>query len=207
MGNIEKFDAIASRYDTPERIEMAKIIANAIRAGVTDGAGKDAMDYGCGTGLVGMELLGDFRSVLFIDASANMVEQVERKIVEANAPNAKARCYDFETGLPVGIRSDYIIVVNTLIHIKEIETVLRRLFTALHAEGHLLIVDFDKTEAVVSQDVHNGFDQRDLAGTLRKTGFVDVKSETFHHGKRVFMNQDASMFIMDAIKKTGGGQA
>ncbi len=200
MGNIDKFDSIAGRYDTPERIEMARIIADAIRARMTGSANKDAIDYGCGTGLVGLQLLGDFRSVLFIDASANMVEQVERKIAEATAPNAGARCFDFEIDLPADIRSDYILVVNTLIHIKDIETILFRLHTVLNAGGHLLIVDFDKTVTIVSDDVHNGFDQRALADILIKIGFTDTKSETFYHGKRLFMNRDASMFIMDATK-------
>ncbi len=200
MGNIDKFDSIADRYDTPERIEMAKMIADVIRARVTDGANKNAIDYGCGTGLVGLQLLGDFRSILFIDASANMVGQVEGKMAKVHAPNAKARCCDFEAGLPADIHADYIFVVNTLIHIKDVETVLSRLYDALNAGGHLLIADFDKTGAVVSDDVHNGFDQGELAGILKKIGFADIKSETFHHGKRVFMNQDASMFIMDAVK-------
>lgn len=56
MGNIEKFDCIASQYDTFDRIEVAKIIADTIRTYVIDGKGKSAIDYGCGTGLVGMQL-------------------------------------------------------------------------------------------------------------------------------------------------------
>lgn len=70
MGNSEKFNLIAGRYDTPERIETARIIADTISAYAQDGKEKSAIDYGCGTGLVGMELLGDFKSMLFVDASA-----------------------------------------------------------------------------------------------------------------------------------------
>ncbi|MCM3038888.1 hypothetical protein M3201_04130 [Paenibacillus motobuensis] len=60
MGNTDIFDSMASGYDTPERIRIAKIISNAVREYISDGKNKSAIDFGCGTGLVGMDLLDDF---------------------------------------------------------------------------------------------------------------------------------------------------
>ena len=60
MGNTDKFEMIASSYDTPERIHIAKVSADAIREYVMDSKNKSAIDFGCGTGLVGMNLLDDF---------------------------------------------------------------------------------------------------------------------------------------------------
>lgn len=200
MGNIEKFDFIADCYDTPERTEMAGIIAGAIRARVSGGVHKNAIDYGCGTGIVGMRLLDLFHSILFVDASKKMIEQVKLKIAESDAPGAKALCADFEVCLPGDIRADCILLVNTLIHIKDVELILSRLSSALNAGGRLLIVDFDKTEAIVSDEVHNGFKQTELIALLKKLGFSGASSETFYHGKHNFMNRDASMFILDAYK-------
>ena len=40
----------------------------------------------------------------------------------------------------------------------------------------------------------------ELSELLRKTGFEDVSSETFYHGESIFMNQDASLFLLAAIK-------
>ncbi len=79
MGNTDKFEMMADRYDTPERIQIAKVSSNAIREYVVDAKSKNAIDFGCGTGLVGMNLLNDFNSMLFLDTSQNMIHQIEQK--------------------------------------------------------------------------------------------------------------------------------
>lgn len=88
MGNTDKFDMIANMYDTPERIHIAKVSSDAIRKYVGDAKDKKAIDFGCGTGLVGMNLINDFHSVLFLDTSENMIQQVEQKISAGNIRNA-----------------------------------------------------------------------------------------------------------------------
>lgn len=67
IGNTDKFEMIADIYDTPERIRIAEISSNATHEYLADTENKDAIDFGCGTGLVGMNLLNDFKSVLFLD--------------------------------------------------------------------------------------------------------------------------------------------
>ncbi|MDR3242954.1 MAG: hypothetical protein LBT34_03390 [Clostridiales Family XIII bacterium] len=43
------FEQMALRYDTDDRIEITKIIANEIRAKINNAQGKSALDYGCGS--------------------------------------------------------------------------------------------------------------------------------------------------------------
>ncbi len=200
MGNIEKFNAIANQYDTPERIEIAQRIADRLRVTITDGKDKDAIDYGCGTGLVGMQLLRDFKSMLFIDASKHMVEQVKHKISQSPLRNASAICCDFETQCPAKLGADYVILVQTLLHIPKVELVLSSLYSVLRAGGHLLIVDFDKNDAIISEEVHNGFEQEKLIDAVKAIGFKYAEAQTFYHGKKIFMNRDASLFLLDAVK-------
>lgn len=45
------FEQMANRYDTEERKELAKIIANAIRPELQNSQTKTLLDYGCGTPL------------------------------------------------------------------------------------------------------------------------------------------------------------
>lgn len=201
MGNIEKFDQIANQYDTPERVEISKVIGEEIRAHIASGREKDAVDYGCGTGLVGMQLLDEFQSLLFADASAHMIEQVERKIANLPAvPRVSALCCDFTENCPADLHADYILLVQTLLHIREVDPLLANLHRILRQGGHLLIVDFDKNESIVSGEVHNGFVQEELIRRLIETGFSEAHAQTFYHGKKMFMHQDASLFIMDALK-------
>ncbi|REE78673.1 ubiquinone/menaquinone biosynthesis C-methylase UbiE [Paenibacillus taihuensis] len=200
MGNTDKFEMIANTYDTPERIHIAQVSSDAIRNYVSDAKGKTAIDFGCGTGLVGMNLVDEFQSVLFLDTSPGMIGQMEQKIADLGIQNAETLCFDFEgEGLSV-LRADYIFMAQVLLHIKDVEFLLARLFEVLNDGGHLLIVDFDKNEHVVSDLVHNGFHQAELAGIMTRVGYKNIRSETFYSGSKIFMAQDASMFVFDSQK-------
>jgi hypothetical protein len=57
MGNTDKFEMIANVYDTHERIQIANVSSDAIREYLVDPTGKSAIDFGCGTVLVGLNLV------------------------------------------------------------------------------------------------------------------------------------------------------
>lgn len=80
MGHINQFNQLAANYDTPKNRDMAKRSTDAIRSLLDKNHTKTAIDLGCGTGNVGLDLLEEFESMLFVDASTNMIEQVEKKI-------------------------------------------------------------------------------------------------------------------------------
>ncbi|QFF99901.1 class I SAM-dependent methyltransferase [Psychrobacillus glaciei] len=200
MGNTDKFEMIANIYDTPERIQIAKVSSDAIGEYVVDAKSKSAIDFGCGTGLVGMNLLNEFNSMLFLDSSPNMINQIKQKISDFNIRHADTLCFDFEMEGLEDLRADYIIMAQVLLHIQDYEFVLSRLFDVLNEGGHLLIVDFDKNEKVVSDFVHNGFHQYELSDSVAKIGYKNIQSKTFYTGSKIFMGQDASMFILNAQK-------
>lgn len=200
MGNTDKFEMIANMYDTPERVQMARISSDAIREYLVDAKSKNAIDFGCGTGLVGMNLLNDFKSMLFLDTSQNMLHQVEQKISDLDIQNADTLCFDFEQEGLTDLHADYIFMAQVLLHIQDIEFILSRLFDVLNEGGHLLIVDFNKNEQIASDLVHNGFDQAELTDTMIKIGYRNIQSKTFYTGNKIFMGQDASMFILDSQK-------
>lgn len=200
MGNIHVFEKMAANYENEERIKIAKIIAETIQKQLPKGKEQTAIDYGCGTGLVGMELLSDFKSIQFVDASKNMIAMVEQKINDKHLSNATTLCVDGEVDPSVTLHGDCIFLVQVLLHIPTIETLLSNLYRALNGNGQLLIIDFDYNEAVVSDKVHSGFKQQELIQTMKKIGFTDVKSTTFYHGSQLFMNQDASLFMLEATK-------
>ncbi|MDR1559877.1 MAG: hypothetical protein LBS84_09325 [Clostridiales bacterium] len=94
--------------------------------------------------------------------------------------------------------TDYIFLVQTLLHEKNTRALLLRLRSALNQNGHLLIVDFEKNECVSSPDVHNGFEIRDLINILTEIGLYVNNAEIFYHGNDMFMGKDASLFFIDA---------
>ncbi|SDD70315.1 Ubiquinone/menaquinone biosynthesis C-methylase UbiE [Paenibacillus sp. UNCCL117] len=200
MGNTDKFEMIAHTYDTPDRIQIAKLSSDAIRHYLVDAASKDAIDFGCGTGLVGMNLLNEFNSMLFLDTSPNMINQIKQKINDLHIQHADTLCFDFEQDSLSDLHADYIFMAQVLLHIKDVQVVLSRLFDVLNDEGHLLIVDFNKNENIVSDLVHNGFHPEALADMMVQIGYSDIEFQTFYTGSNLFMGHDASMFILDAKK-------
>jgi len=200
MGNTDKFEMIANIYDTSERIQIAKVSSDAIREYLVDAKSKKAIDFGCGTGLVGMNLLNDFNSMLFLDTSQNMINQIKQKISDLNIQNVDTLCFDFEKEGQSDLHADYIFMAQVLLHINDVELVLSRLYDVLNVGGHLLIVDFNKNEEIVSDMVHNGFDQVKLTDIMTKIGYRDIQSKTFYTGSKIFMNHDASLFILDSQK-------
>lgn len=202
MGNTDKFEMIANSYDTSERVQIAKVSSDAIREYLFDAKSKDAIDFGCGTGLVGMDLLNEFKSILFLDTSQNMINIIKQKISDSNILNASTLCFDFETAAQSSIRADYIFMAQVLLHIKDFESVLSRLYDILNFEGHLIIVDFNKNNEIVSDMVHNGFDQEKLTDIMLKIGYKDIQTKTFYAGSKIFMGHDASLFILDSQKQS-----
>lgn len=200
MGNTDKFEMIANIYDTSERIQIAKVSSDAIREYLVDAKSKKAIDFGCGTGLVGMSLLNDFNSILFLDTSQNMINQIKQKISDLNIQNVDTLCFDFEKEGQSDLHADYIFMAQVLLHINDAPLVLSRLYDVLNVGGHLLIVDFNKNEEIVSDMVHNGFDQVKLTDIMTKIGYRDIQSKTFYTGSKIFMNHDASLFILDSQK-------
>jgi ubiquinone/menaquinone biosynthesis C-methylase UbiE len=129
-----------------------------------------------------------------------MLRIIDQKIFDSSAHNASTLCFDFETSAHPSIRADYIFMAQVLIHIQDFESVLSKLYDILNFEGHLLIIDFNKNADVVSDMVHNGFEQEKLKEIISKIGYRNIKSKTFYSGRKLFMDKDASLFILHAKK-------
>ncbi len=200
MGNTDIFEMLANEYDTPARIQIAKVASEAIRENLVNTNNKNAIDFGCGTGLVGLSLLNDFNSILFLDTSQNMINQIKQKITDFDIQNVDTLCFDFEREGQTDLHADYIFMTQVLLHINDVKLVLSRLYDVLNVGGHLLIVDFNKNEEIVSDLVHNGFDQVKLTEIMSRIGYRDIQSKTFYTGSKIFMGRDASMFVLDAQK-------
>ena len=200
MANTEQFERMAARYDNAERMNTAQLAAEAIRKMLGDTNSQKAMDFGCGTGLVGLELVNEFKEMVFVDTSANMLEQVQLKITAGNIQNASVMQLDLESEQVQSIKFDCIMMTQVLLHIPSYQEVLSKLYDMLSAKGQLIIVDYNQNPLVTNDKIHPGFEQEHLKGVLETIGFQTVESKTFHHGIGLLAGQDASLFCMSAVK-------
>lgn len=196
----EIFEKAASHYDADERVLVAHKITEEIRRSIDGLHITTALDYGCGTGLVGLELVDLFDSLLLVDTSPKMIEQVERKIKQGHVDSAQTLCSDFCLEAPSDQQFDLVFMAQVLLHVKEIPVLLERLHAVLNEGGQLIIVDFDKNEKVKSDLVHNGFERDEIFELVKQAGFANPRAHTFYQGKKLFMKEDASLFLLEAKK-------
>lgn len=193
------FEQMAKRYDTEERIELAKILVKEVRPELRNSKSKSLIDYGSGTGLVGLELSDLVDSILLVDSSKQMLEVANAKISHKGILNSKVLYSDF-TQETTELKADIVLMSLVLLHIPDTKKILQGLFNILNDDGKLIIIDFDKNDEIYHPKVHNGFSHEELKNRLSEVGFKSIEIKTFHHGNRIFMNQDASMFISSSIK-------
>ena len=206
---MENFDAMAKDFDTDRRIYRAKTISDKIRSYIVGGCKKSAMEYGCGTGLIGLQLTDDFSTLLLMDSSVEMINQVEQKLKKLGNPMISAMCCDLMENVNIGEmpKVDYIFSSLVLHHIQDTEAVLRRFYHLLNDGGHLLIVDINAEDGSFHAkypdfDGHNGFEYEKLIELTQKVGFKNASIETFYQDSKVHKGEESpySLFILDAVK-------
>ncbi|WP_010095532.1 class I SAM-dependent methyltransferase [Ornithinibacillus scapharcae] len=193
------FEQMARRYDTEERIGLASVIVKEVRTELQNSKSKTLIDYGSGTGLVSLELSDLVDSIWLVDSSEQMLEVAKGKISRKGIANANVLLSDFTQETPE-IKADIVFMSLVLLHIPDTKKILQVLFQMLNTDGKLIIVDFDKNEKINHPKVHNGFSHETLNNSLSEVGFATTEIKTFHRGEKIFMNQDASMFIATSIK-------
>jgi len=204
---MENFNLMAEGFDTDKRLDRAKIIANKIKSHIVDGHKKTAMEYGCGTGLVGLQLEDVFNKLLLVDSSAEMINQVKLKLSKHNNPNIKAYCCDLMVNAPELHHVDYIFLSLVMHHIMNTKEFLCRLHSLLNDSGRLLVVDIDSEDGGFHAKYpdfqgHNGYEHSYLTDLAAEAGFRKSAVETFYHDIKMFNGQESpySLFIFEAVK-------
>lgn len=190
------FNRMAKKYDNEQRIELANTVAGEMRKHLSADSNKTLLDYGCGTGLIGLQFTDNFKHLIFSDISEGMMEVVGEKIEAGNIKNAETTAADELDDN----EADVIIVSLVMLHVPEYKKLIKKLYRLLSDSGQLLIADFDKNESIYHEKVHNGFTHDEMQSALTDAGFKNIDIKTFYHGEKVFMNKDASMFLASAEK-------
>jgi ubiquinone/menaquinone biosynthesis C-methylase UbiE len=202
---MNNFDDRASTWDTPERIERAKNVADAIIKNVSLSPGMKAFEYGCGTGLLSFELSKRLGQITLADVSTGMLEVLSQKITAEGIKNFTPIKLDLTTDALPEEKYDIIYTMLTLHHIADIEKILRSFYSMLNNGGIICIADLDKEDGTFHDkgfDGHKGFDRDGLKQIVVKCGFINIAFQTacIINREREGIMRQYPMFLMTAIK-------
>jgi ubiquinone/menaquinone biosynthesis C-methylase UbiE len=181
------FDESAATWDdNPHRIALMKAVGETILREAKPTSDMEVLDYGCGTGLVGLYLLAHVRSVTGADNSTGMLQVLGEKITRGGLTHMQALKLDLEHDPVPPARYHMIVVCMALHHIAALDRVLGAFYEMLCPGGRLCIADLD-TEPGVFHDAatgasvfHHGFDRAELKARLARIGFRDLGDVTAH---------------------------
>jgi ubiquinone/menaquinone biosynthesis C-methylase UbiE len=177
------FDKAAATWDEePRRVQLARDVAAAIIDEAEPTREMDALDFGCGTGLLTLHLQPHVRSITGIDPSRGMLDVLERKVREWGISNVRTLLCDVGSGeQPDGV---YHLIVSsmTLHHVENLSSLFRLFRGLLLPGGVLCIADLDKEDGTFHDDatgvLHFGFERTGVMELLAAAGFTDIRSAT-----------------------------
>jgi predicted TPR repeat methyltransferase len=204
------FDKEAASWDEkPARVKLAKDIATAISKQITLTVDMDVLDFGCGTGLLTIQLEPFVRSITGVDSSQGMLDIFKMKIAKLKLNNADAVLVDLEKGETLSGHYELVVSSMTLHHIRKTEHLLAQFYNILAPSGHLGIADLDLDDGEFHDDntgvFHFGFDRAALRNIFTKAGFDNVQDITAAEVVKPTINGEMrkfTIFLMTGRKKS-----
>ncbi len=182
-GERRNFDAEAAQWDAnPGRVKLAAGVAEAIIREVRPAKEMDALDFGCGTGLVTLRLQPLVRTITGVDSSAGMLGVLEEKVRSQGLANVRTRLLDFEKGERIDEQFHLVVSSMTMHHVPDTTALFGQWYDLLRPGGIVAAADLDAEDGSFHGDntgvFHKGFERKRVAELLRGAGFRDVRDTT-----------------------------
>ena len=176
------FDARARTWDEDaSKRERARRVAEVIATRVPSLGEKSVLEYGAGTGLLGLALQPLVGDVTLADGSREMLAVADEKIASAGLRNVRTMHLDLTAGPAPHLGFDVVCSLMTLHHIPDTDGILAAFHRLLLSDGTLCIADLDREDGSFHGPGftgHCGFDRAELRARLERSGFRDVRFET-----------------------------
>ena len=202
-----EFDVLAESWDTQRRIDRAKIIAKQIENSITIEKTDIALEFGCGTGLISLNLKDKFKEIDLVDNSIEMLDKLRIKIAQFQLANFNPIFLDITANQELDKTYDVIYTSMALHHVQDIDSIIKYFYNKLMPGGRLCIVDLSMVSEIFHQQEkdfngHHGFEQNALKDILSKNEFLNITSNTFYESEKMIDNHciPYSLFILSANK-------
>jgi ubiquinone/menaquinone biosynthesis C-methylase UbiE len=179
------FDQAAVGWDDkPQRRLLAEAVAAGIAMAVPLHRGMRALEYGCGTGLVGLRLAERVGHLTAADTSQGMLQELRKKTCAFGLTNVTPLLIPPEHCPLPAAAFDLLFASMVLHHIEDTGALLRNFHRVLATGGYLALADLEAEDGTFHDHphgiAHHGFDRRKLRTMLQRIGFGDLQDRTVH---------------------------
>ncbi|WP_457621806.1 class I SAM-dependent DNA methyltransferase [Persephonella sp.] len=178
----KRFDQVASRYDTPDKLERSRIIVEKILSEIPVKKSFKVLDVGAGTGTVDILLSPYVREIYAYDLSEGMLSVFSEKIKKKGIKNIKIFKEDILNKNKNHGDFDLVITSMTLHHIDDTYNAVKKLSDFLNIGGYLVIVDLEKEDGSFHSDntdvKHFGFDRKEIESMFRSADLQNINVQT-----------------------------
>jgi 2-polyprenyl-3-methyl-5-hydroxy-6-metoxy-1,4-benzoquinol methylase len=160
----------------PNKTDRAIVFAKEINDYIKPDKTMNALEFGCGTGLLSFQLKDYFNTITLADSSEGMIKVLEEKIVKEGVETFKPlHIESLESDLKIN-EYDVIYTLMTLHHIPDVNNIVKVFNSILTGGGYLCIADLVKEDGSFHSEHdnfegHNGFDRNELSDILSNNGF------------------------------------
>ncbi len=203
---MKNFDLIASGWDNPGRLSMVQDICSYISVVSDLEKNLRIVDIGAGTGMFGLSLVEYAAHLCFVDTSAGMLKELERKLSTVELESVNTLLHDISSGkIPDEQPFDLAVSLLAFHHIEETGKALTAIRESLKPGGKLFLVDLDKEDGTFhgsSEGIpHLGFDRKDLASAAETAGFSKTEFSTPYTmvRQREGIEKEYPLFLMTAV--------
>jgi cyclopropane fatty-acyl-phospholipid synthase-like methyltransferase len=145
------FNMAAQEWDNPEKIESAKFIAKKVisKLSLQPEKSLDVLDFGCGTGLLGLNFLNHAKSLTGIDTSEEMLKIFQKKVNELN--NVNILNVDLEKNV-TQLKFDLIVSAMAFHHLERPDNMIKKFKSMLNSKGKIAIIDLETEDGTFHPD-------------------------------------------------------
>lgn len=198
----KRFDNAAAGWDKGDtRQNIASAVFQTLTSRIALLNYMDIMDFGAGTGLLSFKIAPLVRSVVGIDLSTKMLEQISAKNSEAVI--VTPLCQDIVMN-PIDKKFHGIVSSMAIHHVEDTEALFKTFHEHLKKDGFIAIADLEAEDGTFhvhgNEGVyHHGFERDTLRAIIEKAGFSHVR---FHHAITIEKEtQCYPIFLVTAIKE------
>ena len=181
-GKIHKCKVEGEKYENEQMKIITKEMTDEIKKCINLDKNSIILDFGTGTGLIGLNLINDVKHVIFLDVSSGMLDFLEHKCKLQNIKN-----YTIFKGVMEEYKGeekvDLITVGHVLHHIEDLDSLFKCFLRIMKPKSYICITDLKKDAPMFDlfpshhqhKMPHRGFVPEELCKELEKNGFTNMQ--------------------------------